>query len=249
VAGVNTVAVYTALFGGYDRLLEQPPADVDFVCFTDDRGLTSRTWDIRVVDLGERGTRAARRAKTTPQELLSEYEWTIWVDARLSIRSEAFVPTLIDAATASGLAGMAHRQRDCVYEEAREVYRKAFDRSPQLFDQIRRYRRAGFPEHQGLVSTMVVARRTADPGVQEVNRRWWAEIDRGSVRDQVSLPYVLWELGFAPGIVDRDPYENDLYVLHHHEIPRRYPRRWRQHVNAIWFTARTGPGRGRGAVR
>lgn len=240
---MSEIAIYTALIGGYDRLLEQPPHDdVDFVCFTDNAELRSHTWDVRVVGMGESGTRAARKVKTHPHVLLPDHEWTIWVDARLSIRSEAFVPTVLAAASTSGMAAMAHRQRDCVYDEAREVYQKGFDQSAPLLEQIRGYRRAGFPQHRGLLSTMVVVRRTTEPAVRAVNERWWSEIDRGSVRDQVSLPYVLWELGFEPGIIDRDPYENDLYVLHHHEVSRRYPRRWRQHLNAAWFTARTRSG-------
>jgi hypothetical protein len=239
--GVRNTAVYTALFGGYDRLLEQPPHDdVDFVCFTDDPDLRSRTWEIRVVDAAERGTRAARKLKTRPDELLPDHEWTIWVDARVSIRSAEFVPTLLATAAPSGMALMTHRQRDCLYDEAAEVYRKGFDQRPELFDQIRRYRQAGFPRHRGLFSTMVVARRTDDPQVQALDRRWWEEIDRGSVRDQVSLPFVAWQMGFAPGVVDLDPYENELYVLHHHQVDRQYPRPWRQRVNAATFAARTG---------
>jgi hypothetical protein len=237
---MSEVAIYTALFGGYDRLLEQSPNDaVDFICFTDDPELRSRTWEVRLVEPEEQGTRAARKLKTSPDLLLPDHEWTIWVDARLSIRSEAFVPTLLATAEPSGMALMAHRQRDCLYDEAVEVYAKGFDQRPQLFDQVRRYRRAGFPRHHGLFSTMVVARRTDAPRVQALDRRWWEEIDAGSVRDQVSLPFVAWELGFEPGVVDLDPYENELYVLHHHEVARRYPRRWRQRLNAATFTART----------
>jgi O-antigen biosynthesis protein len=242
---MTRVAVFTALFGSYDRLLEQAPADdVDFICFTDDASLTSRTWDVRVVDVGERGIRAARRVKTGPHRMLPDHEWTIWVDARLSIRSHELVPTLLRHAAPSGMAAMVHRQRHCAYDEAMEVYRKGFDQSPQLVEQIRRYRRAGFPAGRGLVSTMVVARRN-DEQVRQVNERWWSEIERGSIRDQVSLPFVLWELGFEPGLVDLDPYENELYVLHHHLVARRYPRAWRQRLNAAWFAARTAFPAGR----
>ena len=42
-------AVYTALFGGYERLnddQELGDGSVPFICFTDDPGLTSTVWDV-----------------------------------------------------------------------------------------------------------------------------------------------------------------------------------------------------------
>src|SRR5690606_31706130 len=86
VVPAESVAIYTALFGGHDRLLEQPPIDaVDFVCFSDDPTLQSRTWEIRLQPRREHPRRAARDIKTSPDRHLPDHDWTIWVDARLSI--------------------------------------------------------------------------------------------------------------------------------------------------------------------
>jgi hypothetical protein len=236
----GSVAVYTALFGGYDRLLEQADEpNVDFVCFTDDPERTSETWQIREVVTDESPRRAARRLKTSAHDALDDYEWTIWVDARLSIRSPEFVPTMLASADRSGMAVIAHRERHCAYDEAAEVYRKGFDTSDSLIRQVRRYRHERFPAGRGLYSTMVIARRNHDPRVRELDDRWQAEIDAGSMRDQVSLPYVTWLLGFEPTVVDLEPMRNDLYVMHHHNEPRRYPAAWRQHLNATRFALTT----------
>ena len=45
------VIIYTAIFGGYDELVEPDyiPEDCDFVCFTDSTHFKSDVWDIRVV--------------------------------------------------------------------------------------------------------------------------------------------------------------------------------------------------------
>ncbi|MEO8908191.1 MAG: hypothetical protein ABI310_08950, partial [Microbacteriaceae bacterium] len=46
-------AVYTSLLGGYEELNEQEIARsgaTTFLCFTDDPGLTSETWEIVLVE-------------------------------------------------------------------------------------------------------------------------------------------------------------------------------------------------------
>jgi hypothetical protein len=246
---VGSIAVYTALFGGYDRLLEQPPFDgVDFICFTDDAATESRTWAIRPLPAAAEPRRAARAVKTSPHLHLPDHEWAIWVDARLSIRSDAFVDRLLAAAEPTGFAAMAHHQRRDVYEEAAHVYRMGFDTSPALLAQVARYRAGGLPEGSGLYSTMAVARRSHDPAVRHLDERWREEIEAGSVRDQVALPFVVWETGLRPGVLDLDPYQNELYVLHHHLEARRYPPRWRQRLAAARFRRATGaPARAAGS--
>ena len=113
---------------------------------------------------------------------------------------------------------MAHHQRADLYEEAEHVYRMGFDTSAaELLAQVRRYRAAGAcPEGTGLYSTMAMARRTTDPAVRHVDERWLEEIEAGSVRDQVALPFVPGRPVCSPGVIDLDPYQNELYVLHHH---------------------------------
>jgi hypothetical protein len=240
----GSVVIYTALFGGYDRLLEQPSIDgVDLVCFTDDPTLASRSWEIRVLPKAAHPRRAARAVKTSPHRHVPDHEWSIWVDARLSIRSDDFVPRLLGAASPSGIAVMAHHQRGDLYEEAEHVYRMGFDSSPALLAQIARYRSLGMPTGTGLYSTMAMARRSDDPAVRQADERWREEIEAGSVRDQISLPYVLWEAGLQPGVIDLDPYQNELYVLHHHLEARRYPPRWRRRLADLRFHLGTRPHR------
>ncbi|MBC7591354.1 MAG: hypothetical protein H7226_09980, partial [Salinibacterium sp.] len=46
-------AVYCALVGGYEKLLEQPAAlesSIPFICLTDDPELRSATWDVRLIE-------------------------------------------------------------------------------------------------------------------------------------------------------------------------------------------------------
>lgn len=58
---MERVAVYTAIYGGYDTLREQPEMPgVDFVCFTDDPGLRSSRWRVLSATLFEHGRVGSR---------------------------------------------------------------------------------------------------------------------------------------------------------------------------------------------
>jgi hypothetical protein len=52
---------------------------------------------------------------------------------------------------------------------------------------------------------MVLARRNT-PAIRELGRAWWEEISRHTVRDQVSLPFILWKLGIQCGRLGDDVY-------------------------------------------
>jgi O-antigen biosynthesis protein len=239
-----SVVVYTALLGGYDRLLEQPlEAGTDYLCVTDGPLPESLTWSSRQVCHRARPQRVARWLKTHPHEVAPAHDWTVWIDARVSIRVPDLVATLLDAASASGLAVIASHPRQCLYDEAAKVYRDGFDTSPRLLAQIRRYRRAGYPPGHGLWSTMVLARDNRSPAIRKLNESWHREIALGSVRDQVSLPFVAWRLGVEPAVLPVDPFDNPLFSMHDHVTPRRYPPRWRRHLNRSWFTVRSRVGR------
>lgn len=50
---MSTTCVYTAVIGGYDELIEPDVAAAstsDFICFTDDPGLRSDVWHLRLVE-------------------------------------------------------------------------------------------------------------------------------------------------------------------------------------------------------
>jgi hypothetical protein len=62
--------------------------------------------------------------------------------------------------------------------------------------QIARYRAEGLPESSGLIEAPILLRRHT-PAVARLNAAWWAELARGSRRDQLSFNYASWKLGFC----------------------------------------------------
>ena len=80
---VGKLVVYTAIFGGKDELIEAPCfPSVDFVCFTDDPKLTSRTW--KVVLAAEAASAdprsGAKLYKILPHRFFPDYDCSLWID-------------------------------------------------------------------------------------------------------------------------------------------------------------------------
>lgn len=213
---MNKIVIYTAIFGGKDNLIEPEfiPEGCDFVCFTD-QDFKSDVWNVRKVKTEFNDpVRNARMYKVLPHKYLSEYEISIWIDGNLLLRG--YVNELINKYLKDyNLAIFDHNQhtkrwkklfwvkntedcRDCVYEEARFLLRMnsegKYKDDPELITkQVERYRREGYPEHNGLVVSMVILRKHNEKDVMQTMEAWWDEIQNGSRRDQLSFNYVAWK--------------------------------------------------------
>lgn len=85
-----------------------------------------------------------------------------------------------------------HPERDCVYDEAEVCKALLLDDPGRIDEQMRRYRAAGYPAHDGLYSTGIMARWHKSANVRALCELWWEEYLSGSRRDQLSLNYALW---------------------------------------------------------
>ena len=86
---INKVNIYTALYGGYDILQDQPKINnVKYTCFTDNN-IKSNTWNIVVNDEILKGFHPRIRAKyfkiLSHKLFPEENELTLWVDANVLI--------------------------------------------------------------------------------------------------------------------------------------------------------------------
>lgn len=117
-------------------------------------------------------------------------EWSVWIDGNLKLKVTE--KDLIEMTKPYDVGVFRHPWRDCLYEEANECQRLGLDDSNIIEEQIKRYRDAGCPKNSGLGACFLIVRRHT-PKVCQFNEEWWAEICRGSVRDQISFPYVFGE--------------------------------------------------------
>lgn len=196
------IAVYTAIFDGYDEIKGHPNTDADYILFTNSNVKTN--WQVRKVPY--RGVRYARKIKCLPHEFLPNYDWWVWLDGSLWLEVD---PKDIIHLHAADIAAFEHPNRTCIYEESKAVLDNKRDTLEYIRPQMQRYQAEGYKTGMGLAETTMVVRRNT-PNIRKFNSLWWSEICKGSHRDQLSFDYCCWKLGIhyakLPGCGMQNPY-------------------------------------------
>lgn len=207
--------VYRALIGGYEQLREEPAvqdADLDFICFTDDPQLTSRTWQIVRVGSGRsfEPTREARRLKIMGHPALADYDETLWVDNTVELLTD---PTEILNQWLDGadLAVPLHDFRDSIWAEAEAVIDSGYEEPAAVYEQINHYARRcpDRLEHNPHWTGMLARRQHAS--VHTAMQDWWEHVLRFSRRDQLSFAVVVPRPGLALTSVPLPNAESSLH--------------------------------------
>jgi len=187
--------VYTALFGEYEPLVEQPMAassDCAFICFTDNAQLTSNTWTIHVVPraLPDDAARSVRQLKLCGHEILSDFDNSLWIDNRivLKTRPEDLITSLLSA---SELGAFSHSGRATVEGEYLAVLRKHLDDPARVREQLAMMRRVSPTTLNSRPLWGAIIARRHSPHVERAMRVWMDQVLRYSRRDQLSFNYAL----------------------------------------------------------
>lgn len=213
---MKSIAVYTALFGPFDKLPE-PPLDpqCDYFCFTDNRSLRSTRFEILHVDsTAQDATRLARYHKVLSHRVLPQYRHTLWIDPSTAFRFEDVGTFVHQAIRQHPIATQSHPCNDDVYLELERCIYYREDDPEVLHAQIRRYRAQGLPEGTGMVASGVIVRDGAHPKLREFEEGWWREIELGSTCDQLSFQFVSWKMKFPYAVfapLDWGPFFRSQY--------------------------------------
>lgn len=188
--------VYTAIFGGYDRLAPVAfDSECDFVCFTDDCGLVVPGWCVIPVAPEEPGLPTAalnRIYKMLPHRFLVDYDQSLYVDG--NIRLVADPSFLFDKyLTPAPIAIPRHRERNCAYQEAEYCVSVGMCRREEIERQLQAYRADGFPPQCGLTENSIILRNHRNSALLALMEAWWQAYCDGGKRDQISLPYLAWK--------------------------------------------------------
>jgi glycosyltransferase involved in cell wall biosynthesis len=192
--------IYTCITGGYDTLINHTFMDKnwDYVCFTDDltiRNDNNSSWQIRPLFFDKLDNiRNQRWHKLHPHVLFPEYSKSIWLDANINILNKDIFDDIDKAIAESRLISIGpHPVRNCIYEEVVACIALGKDDERIMREQVNLIRDAGFPENNGLFENGVIYRDHHHHQVIEIMNDWWCWIENYSRRDQLSLPYVLWQ--------------------------------------------------------
>lgn len=194
--------VYTSAYGGRDHYVEPNLSHFDLEVFTD---IPMNTQCARVRLDGPSWIsdpiRRSRCVKLLPHLWLPPHDVSLWIDASF-LWKEANPLTLADLYLKDAdMAVVRHYQRNCLYDEADECARLGLDDESLIRDQVSRYETLGFPRHAGLYYTGLLLRRNT-PAMRRLNEVWWAEVCRGSRRDQISFPYLIDKLSVKMVVIE-----------------------------------------------
>jgi hypothetical protein len=182
------IAVYTALFGPYDRLppVMAPTPGIDYICFTD-QPVNSDGWQVRKVPRRtDNDNLEAKRYKLFPWEALHGYDYSLHVDACSVLAGDLgswFDRFLIGC----DFVAWAHPERASFIDECFAVHVAGKYKPAPLYAQAARYLSSGVPPRTGLVEASLLWRRHESTDVRRLMAAWWAEIECTTTRDQISL--------------------------------------------------------------
>lgn len=201
------VVVYTAIFGTIGdklqplkhRAYRDGKDSLDYYAFVDgmlpNQEQKDKTGWIKRAPVWEHKTNPrlrARRHKLQPHLLFPEADVTLWLDGCLTPSENPVDIANYYLCGGAYLCAFEHMQRDCVYQEGRACIKLGKDHPDIINAVLTHYKLEGYPEHNGLAETTAVLRRNNDV-VNKFNDAWWDLLRNGSIRDQLSFDFLVWQ--------------------------------------------------------
>jgi hypothetical protein len=209
----HPLCLYTALFGDRDATVDERWGQfgIPVVCFTDRPEIHVPGVEfVRVPRQYSDPTRCARYYKICAHHVLPQFEVSMWFDADMVPGGESPVEAVHRYLAKDDVAIFQHPERSCLYEEARVCVELERDDPGVIAAQIVRYRREGIPVNQGLYASGVLLRRHGARRVRAFSKLWWKEVSKGSRRDQISLPAVIYRLRMPVRTIQENIFRNAL---------------------------------------
>jgi len=206
--------IYSAITGDYDfvRELKHKSPEFDYILFTNNKKVKSKTWDVRHIDNEDElsNVKLARQIKLEYYKYVPEYEFSIWVDGNIQISGDIlrFLNTLPLDVSDFFIGSHPHRQN--IMQEAQTCVQLKKDSHENLSKQIEAYKAEKMPfAHIPLVESGVLVRRDTKK-VKKFCKAWFKQILKFTPRDQIAFSYTLWKNPMAVFLFPafRDHYKN-----------------------------------------
>lgn len=211
----NKIVIYSAMTNNYDELPLQFIKDenIDFIFFSD-IDIKSNFWNIIRFDFEYREPRrTAKIFKILPHLFFEHYEISLWVDSNMIIKDKSifYVKQLLNIDYSIAL--LKHNRRNCIYQEAKECIFWGKDYDEIIENQITKYKNNNYPSNNGLNNGGFLIRKHNQ--IQNIMEEWWKEVDLFSVRDQLSLNYIIWKNKLHIKHINKTERESLFKILEH----------------------------------
>ena len=222
---MTNLAIYTVLTGDKELIgnpiarLEssQTDLDINFICFTDNPGLTSDIWECRVLEtMALPSEKLSRRPKILPHKYLSEHSFSLYLDNICELKR---LPSSADLRHDTGhdycYKLFKHNTRSSIVEEALAIANIGYDRADILIKQLDCYKNAvGLDQICPLSTCTVILRQHNHPAVIRHAEAWWDHLLCFSKRDQMSFDFCRIVTGLLVEYFEGDKFLNDLIHPH-----------------------------------
>ncbi len=183
--------LYTVVTNNYDSIVDPIPQDGWTYIMYSDSEINSKVWQLRLID--EDIPKIHRKIKCLPHHYLPPHSVSVWLDANIAFKES------LDKLLIGDLVFWDHPDRTTIYQESRACVELKKDDPAIIKEQMEEYFDDGF-DGRGLVATGLIVRQNSAEN-KEMNELWWKEVERWSVRDQLSIPYVMNNLGITPSVI------------------------------------------------
>ena len=146
----------------------------------------------------------------------------MWLDGNIKVRGD--VNELLGHLDDCNYATYDHSQnqldpRDCIYAEGSTILQLgiknngSYKDNPELIaNQMAKYQKEEYPEHNGLVVQMEVLRRHNEQDVIDSMEDQWVELKYNSKREQLSFNYIAWKNDLKFSYIQGDSRNNKYFL-------------------------------------
>ena len=202
--------VFLAIMGDYDNLHEPTVITPgwDYICFTNNRKLKSKNWDIRFIENNRLDNpRFSRKIWILNHRYVGEYNISISTGGQIypNCNLDDFIRRFLPTDEKIDMAMHDRGIRKGVYYEAMKCIAKKKGDPNIIKQQMNFYRKEGLPDDTGIFSSGVIIRKHNRPNVEKHCELWWGQVRKWAHRDQLSFNYVLWKYKLVNiSLFDRD---------------------------------------------
>ena len=215
------ICLYTCITGNYDSLIEieNKESNVDYICFTNNRYINSKTWKVIYLDDREISDHyLSRRIKmfATP-ELREKYDMLIYIDSNVKFNCNINDFLNEDCNLKDyDFIGLKHFARNSIKEEAEECLRVNKDDEKIIKNQMSFYKKEKFPDDLGLCEMCVFVWNPKSKTVMNTMKLWYDMIVKYSKRDQLSFMYSAYKSKLKLQILPYDITNDKRFIRVNH---------------------------------
>jgi hypothetical protein len=186
------IVCYSAIFGKRDEInrFSYKNSEIDFFLFTDGNKHPDYETIVTLPSFVD-SRYNARKIKCLSHKYLPPHDYSIWFDGSHSPKID--LSFLIEVLEDAKIGTFSHRFGYGWKDIAKNCMNMGWDDPKIISNQIIKYENESLPNLLAFETAVLVRKNCSI--ISKFNEMWWQELKLGSIRDQISFPYVLWKLG------------------------------------------------------